>query len=175
MIRTIKFEGFTYPHFQAEGNAAKFAIPFALEVCKGVGVDIGYSKPEWKFPGAIGVDNGKICWPSLREEEMKETNADIFNLNDLDYIFSSHCLEHTPQWINTLDYWTGKLKPGGVLFLYLPHPDQVYWRPWNNRKHNHILHPSDIDSYLCGSKNWKEWFVSQRDLNYSFMVMAEKI
>ena len=52
MIKTIQFKNKIYPKFQSEGNASKFAIPFAKHVCHGVGVDIGCMKREWAFPGA---------------------------------------------------------------------------------------------------------------------------
>jgi len=44
MIEIIEFQGHRYPKFQSDGNAARFCRPFALEVCKGVGFDIGYSR-----------------------------------------------------------------------------------------------------------------------------------
>ena len=56
MIETIEFNGAEYPKFQAEGNAAQFAIPFAKHFCTGEGVDIGCAKEEWMFPGAKPVD-----------------------------------------------------------------------------------------------------------------------
>ena len=33
-FKTIKFNGKEYPEFQANGNAARFIMPFAKEVCK---------------------------------------------------------------------------------------------------------------------------------------------
>jgi predicted SAM-dependent methyltransferase len=47
----------------------------------------------------------------------------------VDYIYSSHCLEHVDNWIETLEYWIKNLKDGGILFLYLPDFSQKYWRP----------------------------------------------
>ena len=44
---------------------------------------------------------------------------DANNLPDTepDYIFSSHCLEHVDDWVETLLYWTKRLRSGG-LFSY---------------------------------------------------------
>ena len=56
MIDTILYKNKHYPKFQTLGNAAQFAIPYALHVCKGEGVDIGCSKVEWAFPGARPID-----------------------------------------------------------------------------------------------------------------------
>ena len=163
MITTVNYKGINYPEFQAKGNAAQFAIPFAKHVCIGTGVDIGCNREEWKYPGADAVD------PAIN-------NYDALNFpqTNLDYIFSSHCLEHLSNWVDVLDYWTSKLKINGVLFLYLPDYSQVYWRPWNNRKHLNIFSPTIIEDYMkdCGYTNI---FSSGIDLNNAFMVVGQKI
>ena len=41
-METIEFNNKIYPHFQSEGHASQFAIPYAKHVCKGIGFDIGY-------------------------------------------------------------------------------------------------------------------------------------
>lgn len=176
-IETIEFKGDVYPKFQSEGNAAQFAIPFAKHFCKGVGYDIGYNKPAWKFPGAVGIDNGKIMDPINGEEYINvDWNATNLPQGDMDYIISSHCLEHLPNWVDVLDYWATKLKSGGVLFLYLPDFSQKYWRPWSNRKHLHAFTPEIIKAYFKDNSDvWKRIAVSEIDLNNSFMIVAEKI
>ena len=63
-------------------------------------------------------------------------------------------------------------KNGGII-LYLPNFSQKYWRPWNNRKHNHCFTPEIIKQYLQDS-NMKNIFISGIDLNNSFMVVCEK-
>ena len=127
MIDVISFKEHNYPAFQGKGNAAQFAIPFAKHVCTGKGYDIGCSKDEWKYPGAVPID-----------------------------------------------YWTEHIRIGGTLFLYLPHKDQVYWRPWNNTKHNHMFSPFDIVMYMMDN-GYKNIFNSERDLNHAFIVMGEKV
>ena len=164
-MKTIEFKENVYPAFQAEGFAAKFAIPFAQQVCHGNGYDIGCNREEWKLPGAFAID--PVLGP-----------FDAMNLptSKVDYIFSSHCLEHLPKWADALDYWAEHLKHNGVIFLYLPDHSQTYWRPYHNRKHYHSFTPDIIKSYFTDQPNlWKNVFVSGIDLNNSFMVMAEKI
>lgn len=166
-IKTIEFKGELYPAFQAEGFAAKFAIPFAMEVIKPegkTGYDIGCNRKEWSLPTAIPID------PNI-----KDCRYDAYNLPALkvDYIFSSHCLEHLRDWVEAVDYWRTRLHEGGVLMLYLPHHLQKYWRSWHNRKHIHNFYPSMFRDYLT-DRGWKNIFVSERDLNDSFMVIAEK-
>ena len=162
MIKTIQHKNKNYPLFQSEGNAAQFAIPFAKHFCKGKGVDVGCNREEWKFPNSTAVD------PAINEY-----NALNFPDTHLDYIFSSHCLEHLHDWVDVLDYWTSKLKTGGVLFLYLPDYSQTYWRPWSNKKHLNILSPNIIKDYMEDS-GYGEIYTSGVDLNNSFMVVGEK-
>lgn len=165
-IETIEFRGLRYPKFQSTGNASRFILPFAREVLKGEGLDIGYNNPSWKFPGAYGIE------PSINSSY----NAMNLPEGEFDYIFSSHMLEHfIGNWANCLDYWTTKIRSGGILFLYLPHPSQEYWLPINNRKHIHSLDQSLLGKYLYQSNNWINIFISNYDLNNSFAVMAEKI
>lgn len=171
MIKTIEFNGKEYPEFQASGNAARFIIPFAKEVCKGDGLDIGCNRYEWKFQDAFPVDPVLNQWEANLLPEPHDIG--IF-AKDWDYIFSSHCLEHLHDWTGVLNYWKTKLRSSGVLFLYLPHPSQEYWLTWNNRKHVNILHPQDIENYLK-SNGFKNVFVSGCDLNNSFVAMGEKI
>lgn len=164
MIKIIEYKGNTYPAFQAEGNAAQFAIPYAKHVCIGKGVDVGCNRLEWSYPGSIPVD------PIINGYSALEFPNDA---NELDYIFSSHCLEHVEDWVGVLDYWKTRLKLSGTIFLYLPDYSQVYWRPWNNRKHINILSPIIMKDYLEDRK-FINIFISQVDLNNAFMVMAQK-
>lgn len=162
MIDTIEFKGNRYPSFQSKGNAAQFAIPYAKQVCIGRGVDIGCNREEWAFPGALLID------PTLNE-----LTATDFPYKNLDYIFSSHCLEHLTDWVYAMDYWTSKLRVGGVMFLYLPDYSQVYWRPWHNRKHVNIFTPQIIVDYLKDN-GYENIFHSGVDLNNAFMVMGQR-
>lgn len=162
MIETIKYKDTLYPKFQTNGFAARFAIPFAKEVCTGVGVDVGCNKVEWALPGSIPID------PAINEYD-----ALNFPYEELDYVFSSHCLEHLHDWVDALDYWYDKLKVGGVLFLYLPAYSQKYHRPWSNKKHKNIFFPEVIKDYL-DYKGYNKVFVSGIDLYDGFMSMAEK-
>lgn len=166
MIETVKFKNKEYPKFQTIGNASQFAIPFAVHVCKGVGYDIGCNRVEWALPGSIPID------PNINPD----TNGTCLPISTnglVDYIFSSHCLEHIAgDWFNTLQHWYHNLKIGGTLFLYLPDYSQEYWRPWNNRKHVHIFTP-EIMYDAFKALNMKNIFVSEIDLNNSFMIMGE--
>jgi len=163
-MELIFFENEKYPYFQSIGNASQFSIPFAQYFCKGKGYDIGFCREEWKLSNAIGIDiclNNGYHANRLPEEE------------EVDFIYSSHCLEHVDNWIETLELWISKIKKGGILFLYLPDFSQKYWRPWNNRKHKHCFTPNIIETFLK-DKNMNNILISGIDLNNSFMVVCEK-
>lgn len=162
-MKTIEFNNKHYPEFQTNGNAARFCMPFAKEVCFGKGYDIGCMKKEWALPGAIPIDlSFEDEWEALNLPEDK-----------VDYIFSSHCLEHISDWVNVLNYWDSKLSPQGLIFLYLPDYSQEYWRPWNNRKHVNILTPVYLEDYFK-HKGYSKIFVTGVDLYNAFTVVAQK-
>lgn len=162
MIKTIKYKENEYLSFQAEGNAAQFIMPFAKHICKGQGLDIGCHKLEWALSNAIPID--------LTLDD--EYDAYMLPHGEVDYIFSSHCLEHLSNWAEALEYWITRLKVGGVLFLYLPHYDQEYWRPWNNKQHIHALTAEMIEEFLWDN-GFTRVYTTGRDLNHSFAVVAE--
>lgn len=162
-IQTVSFKGQQYPKFQTEGNASQFAIPYAKHVCKGNGYDIGCMKREWAFPGATPID-------IVFDDPWDATHLPEKNV---DFIFSSHCLEHLQNWVDVLDYWYSCLGDVGVLFLYLPDYSQEYWRPWHNRKHLNIFTPTIIKDYM-EHKQFKNVFVSSVDLNNAFMAMGNR-
>ncbi len=169
MIETIEYKGSIYPKLVTEWNAAQYAIPFAQKFCKGIGFDIGCMKEEWAYPNSIPIDSAF------------EDSYDAMRLPlgpDVDYIFSSQCLEHIPDYVAALDYWATRLKSGGTLFLYLPNMDaNPYWRPQNNRRHYHYINPAIIESYFEDRQTiWQKVIVTKgHDLNFSFYAIAEKI
>lgn len=168
MIETIVHNNNRYPKFQQEGFAAKFAFPFAKEVCVGYGVDVGCNRREWAF-----VDKDGVAALMVDPQISKEYDALHFPSGKFDYVFSSHCGEHLENWVDAFDYWHSKLRIGGVLFLYLPSYENSYWRSWHNRKHIHNLSPQIIKDYLT-DRGWNNIFVSGIDLNSSFMAIANK-
>lgn len=157
------------PEWVANGNHAQYIIPFATQVCKGIGLDIGGNNRHWALPNAKIVDpvyNPMYDAMNLPKNPFKD---------GFDYIFSSHCLEHLPNWKSTISYWTSQIRIGGTLFLYLPHEDCLYWRPENmpNKKHLHKFNPAVIVKELQ-HLGYKNIFASERDLAWSFAVFGEK-
>lgn len=158
--KVYSYKGKTYPAYLKNGNAMSHIWPAAKWFCTGQGLDIGAA--EWPFPGATPIDvkeNGEFHAMSL---------PDGF----YDYVFSSHCLEHLPDYVDALIYWREKIKPGGWLFLYLPHPDMEYWRPQNCRKHVHLFWPIDVEK-LLHDLEFRNVVRSERDAYWSFFIAGQ--
>lgn len=169
MMEIITYKSRIYPKLQTQGFAAQYAFPFAKEILKfcQCGLDVGCSKLMWALPGAIPVD------PALdkRYDAMNLPKVD----QPIDFIFSSHMLEHYKgSWVEVLDYWRTALADNGIVFLYLPHYSQEYWRSFNNHKHVHNLNAETLRDYF-NNGGWKNVMVTDgHDLNNSFYAIAQK-
>jgi SAM-dependent methyltransferase len=169
-MKLINFMDTNYPEFLANGNHAQYILPIAKHVLanKHLGVDVGCKKPEWAFPGAI-----------LADIELEENPWHALNLpraGSLEYIFSSHCLEHIEEWETVLNYWYDCLDSKGIMFLYLPHTDNEYWdsRFMTTKRHVNNFRPEQLEYYLKYKLGMNNVFASERDSAYSFCVYGEK-
>ena len=154
------YKNHLYPSYLKRGHAAKYIIPIAQEFCKGKGLDIG-GKTDCHFPGAQIINSE---YPGMY-------NATHLPNKQYDYIFSSHTLEHLPCTASTLCYWRKHLKPFGVLFLYIPHPDMLYWLPGNCKKHIHSFSPEEITT-IINQSGFDVIMRSCRDSFWSFAIAA---
>lgn len=114
-----EYEGKFYPDYITVGGACHVIFPTALKYCRGHGADVGAGF--WPLPGSTPIDLSRGPGAGKTLDDIPDAS--------LDYLFSSHCLEHIDAWEPALRTWLGKLKPGGVVFLYLPHPTCGIWRP----------------------------------------------
>jgi SAM-dependent methyltransferase len=156
----FSYKGKLYPDYLKHGNACQFIAPIAQQFCKGSGLDVGAGK--WPLPGAIPV-------------ELKD-GGDAMSLPEgqFEFIFSSHCLEHLANPIAALEHWKTRIVDGGVIFLYLPHPDMEYWRPENCRKHLHSWSPERMVE-IVQALGFKNVMHSQRDLAWGFSVVGRNV
>lgn len=160
----FEYRGVLYPEYLKHGNASQFIAATAAHFCKGRGLDVGAG--EWPLPGATHrIDKGKL------DGKTALSGADYLLGEDWDYIFSSHCLEHMENPIKILEHWKSKLRLGGTLFLYLPHPDMVYWRPQNCRKHLHSWYPEQMAALLV-DLGFVGVIHGERDLAWSFATVG---
>ena len=153
----FEFKGDVYPTYLRDGNAMQFIEPIAKKFCIGVGLDVCSGR--FPLKGARPIDRSR--------------GDDAMNLPDgiFDYIASSHGLEHLDDPVTALEHWKARIRPGGVLFLYLPHPAQKYWRPQFCRKHRHLFWPDDT-AQLLRDLGFVNVLHSERDLAWSFACVG---
>jgi SAM-dependent methyltransferase len=162
-----KYKGTLYSDYVSHGNACQFIAEKALTYCKGKGIDVGADK--WPLRGAIPIQG---------EPHRNAYNLNAFADNSLDYVFSSHCLEHLDRWQEALLLWISKLKMGGILFLYLPHESMKLWNPgepWVG--HGHKWKPQYEILLPFLSKHGMDIieYNPYRDKCWSFHVVAKRI
>lgn len=153
------YKGAVYPEYLKTGNACQHIAATAAHFCRGNGLDVGAGA--WPLPGARPLD------------AKAGHNAMDLPLGMFDYVFSSHCLEHLPNPIAALEHWKSRIRHGGVLFLYLPHPDMEYWLPQNCRKHLHSWAPAAM-AKIVRDIGFSEVIHSERDLAWSFATVGFK-
>jgi len=161
-----KYKGELYPEYLSNGNAVSYIADFAKEHCRGKGLDIGSSK--WPLEGSIAVENDK---------ELNAFKLDLFENNSLDYIFSSHCLEHIENWQDALSLWIKKIKEGGIIFLYLPHQSMGLWSPggpWVEDEHKWAPSYQVINGFLESKGLDIIDYNNSKDKYYSFYIIAKK-
>jgi len=157
-----------------EADKCKYEI---VQYTRGKGVDLGCG-PKKAFPHFIGVDSCKDT--ELFNIEMKPdvvcedaSNLDFIDDGTLDFVFSSHLLEHIVDTRAALANWWSKLKVGGHLVLYLPHKD-LYPRIGTygaNPDHKHDFSESDIRQAMQDVGGWTLVMEDVRDqaMEYSFL------
>jgi ADP-heptose:LPS heptosyltransferase/predicted SAM-dependent methyltransferase len=168
-----------------EASKVKFEI---AQYTRGLGLDIGCG-PHKAFPHFIGVDSKKdtaLFGIEMEPDNVVEDAASLPQVptGKLDFVFSSHLLEHIEDYQGALREWWRIIKVGGHMVLYLPHRD-LYPRigqPGANPDHKHDFKPQDIidtmteitrevgnacDVLVCETR-------AQR-MEYSFLLVLRKI
>jgi SAM-dependent methyltransferase len=162
----FEYRGIRYPERLARGNAKEWIEEKAKKYCRGRGTDVGAD--QWPLEGAIPVRN---------ETDQNAYKLDKFEDSSLDYVFSSHCLEHLDRWYEALELWVRKLKTGGILFLYLPHESMKLWRPgapWVADGHVWIPKHEILIPFLKGCGLSIVEYNPAKDDMWSFHIVAKK-
>lgn len=129
-----------------QGNEAAKIKYDIVPYTRGRGLDLGCG-PFKAFPHFIGVDNGHH-WGNEGVDVSVKTceNLELFASDSMDFVFSSHLLEHLENPPEALVEWMRVIKPGGHLVLYLPHAEfypQV-GEPGANPDHKVNLWPEEL-------------------------------
>jgi len=95
----------------------KERVNFLSKYCIGRGIDIGCDK--YKCNNAIGIDINSKVNPDIVASAYKLPFKD----NELDFVVSSHCLEHLTDTKKVLKEWDRVLKPKGIMAILVPDCD----------------------------------------------------
>jgi SAM-dependent methyltransferase len=152
-----------YADYLKNGAALEAVKPLALKYCVGKGVDIGAGR--WPLPGARPIeDTGNENAYRIYERD-----------NSLDFIFSSHTLEHLHHPEDALSEWCRKLRKDGILFLYLPHPACEMWRPSILKYHVWAPDPVFLERLLTEKFGLHLIYITYLpDAYFSFVLVAGK-
>lgn len=156
-----------------------------VEYTRGRGLDIGCG-PSKAFPHFIGVDNRKDTKlfgvpmdPDLTVPDA--SNLDMFASNSMDFVFSSHLLEHIEDHEAALSEWWRVVKVGGNLCLYLPHKNLYpnVGKEGANPDHKHDFSEKDIIEAMKKNLSAGGWDLVRnerrdQDDEYSFFQVYRK-
>lgn len=67
----------------------------------------------------------ELCGSAMKVDIVSEGDDLPFKDNTLDYVISSHVIEHYFDPIKALKEWDRVIKPGGYIFTIAPHVDRV--------------------------------------------------
>lgn len=128
------------------GDEAAKIRHLVVPYTRGKGLDIGCGQYK-AFPHFIGVDSGKD-YHGQGVTDIKSDGSDLslFADGSMDFVFSSHFLEHVVDMDATLKEWWRVIRPKGHLVLYLPHED-LYPRcgePGANPDHKRDFNPDIV-------------------------------
>lgn len=129
-----------------------------LHYCTGTGLDIGCGSDKI-HKNALGVDIQSQPWngrPNAANIGCDGQRLPLFADRSMDYVYSSHFLEHCGDPKKTLAEWWRVLKVGGYLVLYLPHPD-LYREAMKddkngaNDQHTGDYYPETVKGWMEGA------------------------
>ena len=161
-----KYKGTLYPSHLSNKSAAPFIFDKAKKYCRGKGIDIGGGTSP--YPDAELIEN---------EPDQNAFCLDRYDDQSLDYVFSSHCLEHLDRWPAALKLWISKIKPGGCLFLYLPHHSMALWQPkglWVGKEHKWSPSIEILLPFLRQAELDVMDYQTNKDAYWSFHIAARK-
>ena len=104
-----------------------------------VGIEIGGSAHNpFNIPGCVNVDYTADPTTVFKQEELRLCGETLpvhivapawdlpFDDASLDFVLSSHVIEHCWDVIGTIEEWFRVLKPGGLVFMVVPHKERTF-------------------------------------------------
>jgi ADP-heptose:LPS heptosyltransferase/predicted SAM-dependent methyltransferase len=157
-----------------------------VEYTRGMGLDLGCGNNK-AFPHFIGVDNcvdevlfGNKITPDFRVQTVER--LPMWASESMNFVFSSHLLEHIANYEAALKEWWRVIKVGGHLCLYLPHKNFYpnIGEDGANPDHKHDFLPSDIIAAMKGLAKHGGWDLLRNEERnegdeYSFFQVYRKL
>lgn len=135
------------PNEDYSGQELQKIWPYLVHYTRGRVLDVGSGQVRL-FSHWITLDSGKDYGGKRIADIMANGENEIpFPPDSLDAIVSSHFIEHCKgDWTSALGLWWSKIKVGGNLVLYWPHPDYYpkVGEPGANPDHTHNIYPDQV-------------------------------
>lgn len=144
---------FTKYNATRESIFRRYEMNEVIEYTKGLGVEVGCGLNKI-HTGAIGINlvlsDMDFGYPFGAQIKADGISLPWFTDNSLDYLFSSHCLEHFHEPEKALKEWTRVIREGGYLVLILPHKNYYpnIGHPQANKDHKHDFLPEDVKKII---------------------------
>lgn len=142
----------------------------------GYGIDIGGGDDCLQLPLSIG--GGVLLW------DIQDGDAQYMHKlsdNKFDFVYSSHCLEHMRNLTVAFTNWVRICKPGGYLYICVPHEiyyEKGVWPSKNNGDHKHSFTAYEpgslpanvvVKDFLAKFKDWVDVIdIRENLMNYHF-------
>jgi SAM-dependent methyltransferase len=81
----------------------------------------------------------ELCDEILIPDIIAEGNALPFDDNSLDYVLTSHVLEHFYDTIGAFKEWIRVVKPGGYIFTIFPHKERTFDKDRDRTKLSELI------------------------------------
>jgi len=136
---------------------------------KGIGIEIGAHQNPIKGIKPIYVDRFKN-FAGLKDAISPDFYGDACNLpffsNSLDYVASSHVIEHVPNPVSAFVEWYRVLRPGGIIYMVVPDKRYTFDHPRDLTTCEHLMSdfennttdsdPTHIDDQI-DNVDWSMW------------------
>jgi ADP-heptose:LPS heptosyltransferase len=105
------------------------------------------------------------------------SDLSVFGSASMDFVYSSHTLEHVVDYKAVLREWWRVIKPSGVLVLYLPHKNFYpnVGKEGSNPDHKHDFLPDDVIDAMPDGWDLLENQERNEGIEYSFLQVFKKI
>lgn len=146
---------------------------------RGRGLDIGAGDFR-VLPHVTTVDNlnhAQFGFTQRPDVVAEADKLDMFASASMDFVYSSHTLEHVDDMTATLREWWRVIKPNGLMILYLPHADYYpnIGQPGANPDHKRDFRPQDVVAAMPDGFDILEHQERNEDMEYSFLLVFKKV